>query len=138
MGKTDTLSGIDDTVNATLKPFKAFDRLISNGVITESDAEEIIKRLAYSEDRSRRDRWIKKNYANISTEDRKHLVALPYKDFGRLSQKLLCGIQGTNKATGEVMTVIEALWNTNDNLMQVIADRDKYTFAEVIEEHQRE
>ena len=136
MDRTDTVSGIDDTVNATLKPFKYFKRLLESGTLTESDAESIIKRLTYSEDRSRRRHWIEKEYPTLSPEDVKYLAALPFKDFGRLSRNLLCELQGVNQATGEVMTVIEALWSTNDNLMQLLSD--KYDFAEKIAEHQRE
>ena len=51
-----------------------------------------------------------------------------YKDFGRLSRKFLSEFEGVDTSTGEVMTVIKAMWDTNDNLMEMLSDR--YTFAE--------
>src|SRR5699024_5057102 len=58
-----------------------------------------------------------------------------YTGFGRLSRKFLAGIRAANKETGESFSIIQALWETNDNLMQLLSDR--YTFKELIEEEQK-
>ncbi len=40
-------------------------------------------------------------------------------------------LEGADKKTGEITTIIRALWETNDNLMELLSDR--YTFAETIQ-----
>ena len=51
-----------------------------------------------------------------------------FKDFGRLSKELLCGlVGGVDEITGEVYTVLNRLYHTNDNFNQVLYN-EKYTF----------
>lgn len=128
-----TVSGIDININSNLVPQIAFKNLLGSSVITEADAEEIIKRLTYSEDKARFKKWLEKEYPNISETDRKYICSLKFKDFGRLSRTLLCGMEGVCKETGEVMTVIGALWETQYNLMEIIADDSRFTFKAEIE-----
>ena len=48
----------------------------------------------------------------------------------------LTGLEGADKNTGEVLTIMQALWETNDNLMELLSD--KYTFAEEVEKYRKE
>ncbi len=133
----DTMSGIDVTIKSSLKPFLEFKNLIEGKVISCADAERIINRAAYSEDKTRFRLWLQKEYPQISEKDRNYISGLKYKNFGRLSRKLLCDIGGVNKETGELYSsIIRAMWETNCNLMQLLSDR--FTFAEQIEEMVRE
>lgn len=132
-GDEDTVSGIDTNINSNLVPQIAFKNLLGSSVITEADAEEIIKRSTYSEDKARFKKWLEKEYPNINEADRKYICSLKFKDFGRLSRTLLCDIEGVCKETGEVMTVIGALWGTQYNLMEIIADDSRFTFKAEID-----
>ena len=128
--KDDSITGIDENINASLKSRYDFKRILDNGILSEDDVERIISRSTYSEDKSRYKKWIKKEYSKLSDEDYKYIAKLKYKDFGRLSKKLLCGIEGADTDTGEKGTIMHFLWETNDNLMQILSD--KYTFMEQI------
>lgn len=132
----DILSGIDVSIKSSLKPYHDFKRLIENKIFTEEQVEEIIERITFSEDKKRIERWIRNTYPSLKQEDIKYISHLKYKDFGRLSGKLLNEIKGCNKDTGEVFTIIKALWETNDNLMQILSD--KYTFGEEVERLRKE
>ena len=133
MEKTDTMSGLDETVKSGLKPYHIFKRLLDGGVLTETDVEEIIKHAAYSEDKPRMRRWLTECYPQLNEEDIAHILRQNLKEFGRLSRKLLTGVYGTEKnSDGEAFTIMEMLWNTNENLMQLLSDR--YTFAEQIKQ----
>ena len=90
----------------------------------------IIKHSTYTEDRLRFRRWLEKYYPNISSEDIKYICSQKFSDFGRLSEELLNGIEGTEKETGEISTIIGFMWNRNVNLMELLSDR--YTFTEQI------
>lgn len=139
MSSEDVLSGIDTelTTLASLKPLIDFRRIIESGQLSIEDAEAIIEHSTYSEDRNRFKKWINEKYPQLSEENKKYIGSLKYKNFGRLSRKLLCGLNGSSTETGEIGTVMDFLWNTNDNLMQIIAS-DKYTFDAQIKEMKQE
>lgn len=132
MQRGDRLSGIDEQIKSNLKPQHDFKRLLGAEILSEQDAEEIIERATYSQDRKRFVRWLERHYPHLSESDITYLSRLNYKDFGRLSRRFLNGIEGANKETGEIFTILSALWNTNCNMSELLSDR--YTFAEVIKE----
>lgn len=132
------LSGLNETVNSSLKSFRIFKNLVSNGYLTYSDAEKIIHRATYSEDKIRFKDWLRREYPHLPESEITYISGKKFKEFGRLSRKLLCGIEGAvNKDTGEYMTIIRTMWETNLNLMQILYS-DKFEFLEKIEKHTRE
>ncbi|MBQ9414348.1 MAG: type II CRISPR RNA-guided endonuclease Cas9 [Clostridia bacterium] len=137
-GQEQTVAGIDITIKADLQPQIAFRRLLASGTLTEADAEAIIERASYAEDKTRLDRFLQKTYPQISADDRKYLCRLKIHDFGRLSRAFLCEVYGTDTrtATGEAYTIIDALWQTQNNLMELLSDR--FTFKAEMERRQQE
>ncbi len=129
----DSLSGIDAEVKSNLVPQIAFKSLIERKILTENDVEIIIERASYAEDKHRLLGWLKKNYQHLSDQDIKYIVSVKIKDFGRLSRKFLTGFGVLDKQTGETITILGTMWNTNDNLMEVLSDR--YLFKEAIEKN---
>ena len=128
------LSGMDTTFKGGLRSYHIFRRMLENGVLTESEVEAIILHMAYTEDRSRMRRWLTKEYPQLSDEDVKYILRQKLKEFGRLSRKLLDGIYGTAQGSdGEAYTIIETMWHTNKNLMQLLSDG--FTFAEQISDY---
>ena len=132
MSDSDEITGLDISVKSSLKSYHDFRRMLENKTVNEEDVEEIIKRLTYTEDKKRINKYLEENYPNISEEDRRYISKLKYKDFGRLSEKFLTGIKGVVKETGEILSVIQIMWETNDNLMQIIFS-DHYTIRDVLE-----
>lgn len=132
MKKDEELSGIDITIKANLKSYHVFKRLLTSGVLTEDDVEGIICHASYSEDKSRMRRWLRRSYPQLSEDDVNYILQQKLKEFGRLSRRLLNGLYGSvrDSDTGEAFTIIESLWETNDNFMQILSD--KYTFGEQI------
>lgn len=132
MSDSDEITGLDISVKSSLKSYHDFRRMLENKTVNEEDVEEIIKRLTYTEDKKRINKYLEESYPNISEEDRRYISKLKYKDFGRLSEKFLTGIKGVVKETGEILSVIQIMWETNDNLMQIIFS-DHYTIRDVLE-----
>ncbi len=132
--EAETLSGIDDVVKSSLSSRMAFCRLLEKGCLTEHDAERIIERRTYTESKYRFMQWLTREYPSLSEADRAYIGTLRFKDFGRLSRKLLCELYGTarDSATGEAMTVLERMWAENVTLMEVLSE--KYTYAEQIDD----
>lgn len=126
----DLISGIDTTVKSSLRSFHDFKNMLRQGMLTDLQVEEIIERLTYSEDRRRIKKWLNDKFSFLSEEDINYISKLKYNDFGRLSRAFLSEITGVCKeaGTGECCSIIEMLWETNDNIMQLRTD--KYTFLE--------
>lgn len=133
---SDTLTGIDESVKSNLRSFRQFEKLLENGILTTSEVERIIERTACSEEKSRLDGWLRKEFPQLVDDDVKYIASLSLKDYGRLSRKFLCELIGTDKKTGESFSIMTALWETNCNLMQLLSDR--FTFREQIDEFARQ
>ncbi len=129
--KEDRISGIDETIKSSLKSRWDFRNLLSKGTLSEDDVERIITRSTYAEDKQRFKGWLKREFPTLGIDDQRYISKLKYSDFGRLSEKLLVGIEGADNRTGEIGTIMHFLWTTNDNLMQII-ESDNYTFKEII------
>lgn len=137
INENDEISGIDITVKSSLRSYLQFKNLIASGLLDNSDAEDIINRAAYSEDKLRFSNWLRRKYAHLPESEIKYISGLKFKDFGRLSKRFLCGIEGTDRSSGEVhSSIMNAMWDTNCNLMQLLSDR--FTFKESIEDIVRE
>jgi CRISPR-associated endonuclease Csn1 len=70
-------------------------------------------------------------YPQLTDGQLKAISNLTYNGWGRLSERFLNGIEAPAPETGEAWTIIRCMWETNDNLMQVLSD--KYLFAEAVE-----
>lgn len=139
MQREDVLSGLDVTVKASLKSFLSFKRLVEDGRLPQgyADAERIIRRATYSEDRARLSDWLRQEFPTLLEEDIRYISSLKFKEFGRLSRRLLCGIEGVDPGTGECLSLIRALWETNRNLMQLMTD-PQFGLGEAVEQIVRE
>lgn len=125
------ISGLDTAFKSGLRSYHTFRKLLNSGTLSEVDVEKIILHMAYTEDKTRMRRWLEKEFPQLSEEDRKYILRQNLKGFGRLSKMLLDGVYGTERdSDGEAFTIIEAMWNTNQNLMQLLSDR--YNYAEQI------
>lgn len=128
--KRDTISGIDDVGMFSLSTYHYFKNIIDSKILSEEQVENIVNRAAYSEDKGRLKKYIMSNFPQLSEEDVKYILKGKFKEFGRLSMRLLNEVEGCSE-DGELMTIMSALWNTNDNLMELLSDR--YTFSASIE-----
>ncbi len=131
------ISGIDIEIKSSMRPAFDFYPFISKGVLTQDDAEAIIAQATYTESSARLKKWLMKNY-DIDSRDVNVISSKKYSDFGVLSWRLLNGLEGADKRTGEIGTVMHFMWNTNDNLMQIIADAGRYTFKDQIDKINKE
>ena len=126
--KTDKLDGIDITVKSNLKPWIDFGRLMTAGVLTEEEAEDIIKRITITTDKKRLKSWLKMRYGKLSENDILYICGLGYKDYGRLSRKFLAEISEIDAKSGEIIgeSIINSLWSGSENHMELLSDRHGY------------
>ncbi len=126
-----TLSGIEGKFNATMKSYKDLERY---SCLTPEDKEEVIKAITvFGEDKKLLKKRLKSLFGDkLSEEDIKKIAKLKYVGWAGLSRKLLCGIEGVNPETGEVVNIITALWQTNYNLMQLL-NNENFGFKQALE-----
>lgn len=128
--KSAELSGIDETVKSSLYTYHIFQNLPESGKLTEAQVEQIILRCAYSEDKGRLLRWLRENFT-LSEKNMRYIANQNFKGFGRLSRRFLTQLPGGPTDGGEQKTILEWMWDTNENLMQLLSDR--YTFAQSVQ-----
>ena len=100
-----------------------------------SMAEEIITNITiFGESKKMLRETLRNKFSScIDDETIKKLAKLRYRDWGRLSKKLLNGIDGCDKAgDGTSVTIIEAMRDFSYNLMELLGD--KFSFMERIQE----
>lgn len=136
LGKEDELTGFDQEIKATLAPWKHYAWLLERPGGFEA-AEEIIRHITlFGEDRKLLQGWLAKTYGQLLTsEEQKNALSFRCSGWGRLSGIFLTKIFHTDAETGEARSILDMLWQTNDNLMELLSNR--YTFAQAIEEYRR-
>ena len=137
MEKGQTLSGVDICLNNQLTSYHRFKRLLDSKQLSTKQVERIIEQHTYTTDKPRFKKWLedyfKKQGIELSADDFNYICSLRFKGFGRLSKELLTRFEGESIDTGEIFTVMRALWETNDNFMQII-EGSKYTFRQNIQQ----
>lgn len=129
------LTGIDGDFKHGLNSYVDFKNIIGDKVDRDDyrkKVEEIIKLIVlYGDDKKYLSNKIKMSYGNDFTDDQiNKIVTLNYKDWGRLSKKLLTGIKADDKTTGELGSIMYFMREYNLNLMELMSDN--FTFKEKI------
>lgn len=129
------VTGIDVNLNNYLGTYGKFKDLFDEDI--EKDeykkmAEEIVYLLTiFGDSKDYIRKSLKEKYA-LSDQQIKRILGFKFKDWARFSREFL-EISACDKKTGEMVTLISALWNTNYNLMELLHSSE-YTFSEVLEE----
>lgn len=124
------ISGIDGDFKSSLKPFRDLAFLD----LPQTDKEEIIRAITiFGDDKKMLRHRLRIMYGSrLSPEDIRTVCRLKYAGWGRFSKKFLAGLEGVITETGEISTVIHALWETQNNLMQLLSNQN--TFVKSIQE----
>lgn len=130
------LSGTDGDFKQGLNSYNDFKAIVGDKVDSDDyrgKIEEIIKLIVlYGDDKSYLQKKIKAGYGKYFTDSEiKKMAGLSYKDWGRLSKKLLTGLEGVNKITGESGSIIHFMREYNLNLMELMSA--SFTFTEEIQ-----
>lgn len=135
----EVFSGIDGDFKTSLSPWCDLAFLGDKLYTCTEMCEQIITWITLISDKDRLEKRIRARYGDVlSDSEIKRLKGLNYAKWGRLSEKFLSGIVSPRCAdeNGELMTVIEAMEKTGENLMQLLAE--KYGFGDAVEEYNRQ
>ncbi len=129
-------TGIDNGFTNTLRSWIDFAVFIGEGILTESDVENIIEwKALFGEDESILIAKIKEGFKDKLDNNQIGgitKVISNYKGWGRFSRKFLEEIYHEDRKTGEVDSIISLMWKTNNNLMELLSN--KYDFMKEIDE----
>ncbi len=127
-----TLTGVDDDIKSNMKSYRDFARFEN---LTTDEKDEIIKAITVFGDEKRllKKRLREKFGDRLDDKDIGYIAKLNYSGWGRLSKELLTDITSVDKTTGELVSVIDALWSTNLNLMQLIYS-ERFEFESAIQD----
>lgn len=134
------LGGFDEEVGlkASMNSYVTFKSKF--GVLVDTNPqifENIILWHTLNTDKTLVENVVLKEYGTIPEikENIKWIKGLTsFKEFGRLSKELLCElVGGVDDVTGEVYTILNRLYHTNDNFNQVL-NADEYSFAKAIQD----
>ena len=137
----DEITGIDGDFKQTLVSYGRFQSVLGEKIKnweTQKMAEQIIFwGTVYSNDKKLVKKLILENYGEqsekkyLSEVQVKRILGFKWKDWGKLSKDFL-EIEGCSKEDGVVMSLIQAMWETDSNLMELLSER--YTFMDTLKE----
>lgn len=127
------ISGIDKDFKSSLKPYND----LADFNISSAEKEEIIHSVTvFGDDKKLLKKRLRKYFSGkLSEEEMQRIFRLRYSDWSSLSKEFLNDVECVYKPTGEVVNIITSLWQTNDNLMQLLYSEDyEPTFLKRIDE----
>lgn len=132
-GKAVEITGIDGDFKSSLTAYHDFKEKLTNAQLDNYDKENIILNIAlFGDDKKLLEKRIRKMYPHLTENQIKAIRSLSYKGWGRLSKEFLQEIMAPIPETGEFVNVITALWETNENLNQLLGE--KYDFGQALDE----
>ncbi|MEL7604443.1 MAG: type II CRISPR RNA-guided endonuclease Cas9 [Sedimentibacter saalensis] len=136
--KQDEISGIDGDFKSSLTSYIDFKRILKDKKNIIEIIEEIIRWIVlFGDDKKLLKKRLCKVYGNeLSDSEIKSILSLKYSGWGRLSREFLKEIVHVDKSTGESISIISAMRNTNNNLMRLLSGR--FDFINSIEKYNAE
>ena len=128
------ITGLDGEIKNDLASYRDMVRILGTN-FDVSMAEDIIADITiFGESKKMLRETLRNKFSSrLDDEAIKKLSKLRYRDWGRLSKKLLNGIDGCDKiGDGTSVTIIEAMRDFSYNLMELLGD--KFSFMERIQE----
>ena len=131
------ITGIDGDFKASLTAYHDFKEKLSGIDLKQSEKEEIIQNIVlFGDDKKLLKQRLGKLFPKLTDKQKSSIAALSYHGWGRFSKKFLEEITIPAPETGEVWNLITALWETNENLSQLLGK--KYQFSDQIKEYNEE
>ena len=110
-----------------------FKEKLTGASLSQKAKEEIILNIVlFGDDKKLLKQRLSRMYPDLTSGQLKGICSLSYQGWGRLSRTFLEEITVPAPETGEVWNLITALWQTNDNLMQLLSQN--YGFTNEVED----
>ncbi len=137
----ENLSGFDGNFKASLTSYIELKNKVFGDEIEKYSVQELAEKIInwvtlYGDDKNLLCRVLKKECGDKLTDGQiKEILRLKFNGWGRLSEYFLDKLEGADCESGECFTIIGGLWNTQNNLMQLLSQRFTFT-KEIKKENQ--
>lgn len=133
------LTGVDMNINSSLSSYGKFFAIFGEEIERDSIKEQVEKIIYYStifgDSKNELRAILETEFEEVLDEQKiRRILGYKFKDWGRLSKAIL-ELQGCDKETGEIKSLIQALWDTNYNFMELL-NSDSFTFKDTLQEKQ--
>ncbi|MDE6312235.1 MAG: type II CRISPR RNA-guided endonuclease Cas9 [Lachnospiraceae bacterium] len=119
------IGGIDLEFKTSLKSYHAFKQIFTGCNIPEIIKEDIVKDLTlFGAEEALLKKRLCAKYPEYENQFPTLIKTLKCTEWGRLSEKLLNGLAVDVPGLGKVGTVIYQMWESNNNLMQILTRQD--------------
>jgi CRISPR-associated endonuclease Csn1 len=131
------LTGIDVTINNSLSTYGKF-RAIIGDQIDEDQGRKMVEDIVrwctiYGDAKKLLREQLESKYSHVLDASKmKRILGFRFKDWGNFSKEFL-ELSACDTSTGEIISLIRAMWETNENLMELLHD-PHYTFGQALEE----
>lgn len=118
-------SGIDKSFANNYSPYITFVDLFGEDFVNRNVdiIEKIIKYHTVISDKSRLEKRLKKEFSEVFTNEQiAKIKSLNFSEWGKLSKDFLQDMRVVNRVTGEITSIIDELWNTNQNLQEILGN----------------
>lgn len=135
---SEQVTGIDININNSLATYGKFKAIFGDDIKLDS-VQSMIEDIVfwctvYGDSKKFLLEQIEEKYKDeLSYDQIKRIIGFKFKDWGNLSKEFF-ELKGTDKATGEEISIIRALWENNLNLMELINSPD-FNFKERLNEY---
>ena len=135
-GEKEVISGIDNGFKASLttvgKFWGVWGDKVNSDEYKQAIEDIVFWGTVYGNDKKLLREKIEDKYAGLFTEQQlKRVLGFKFEGWGRLSRAFL-ELEGACKEDGVIRSFLGALWETNDNHMELLSDR--YTYAKSLQE----
>ncbi len=118
------VTGVDKTIQSSMKSYIEINELIPESSIDVKE-DVITKIVLFSSDKKILKKILKKEF-NFTDEITAKLSRLSYNDWARFSCKFLTNIFDVHQENGEMLSIIEMMYHTNNNLMELLSKKYNY------------
>lgn len=136
-GEDNLISGIEDRFHNSLSSIGKFNGVFESPYLdrdhTEMIEDIIVLGTIYGDSKKMFRNLLQKKYGDdsdavikLSANQIQRISGLKFSDWGRCSREFF-ELEGASRSDGVIRTIINALWETQDNLMQLLS-HDKYTY----------
>ena len=118
-----------------MSSYAKFKEIFADEINTDPGREKIEQIIffgtVYGESKKMLKDQLAEKFPELEHETIKKICGFKFKEWGNLSRKFL-ELQGCNPETGEVMSLLRALWETNCNMMELL-NNEAYGFKSSLE-----
>lgn len=132
-GEESLIGGIEDRFHNSLTSIGKFNGVFETPYLdrehTRMIEDIILLGTIYGDSKQMFRKQVQNKYGNqLSDKQIQRIAGFKFSDWGRCSRAFF-ELEGASKNDGVIRTIMSALWETNDNLMQLLSE-DKYTYIE--------